>query len=79
MQQFIKRNWDYVIYVLLFGLGGVVISLFLRLLIRIAKSYPCLSRGPIAVGLLIMIIFNRTSAAIYLILIAGLLADVSVK
>lgn len=79
MQQSIKRNWDYVIYVLLFGLGGVVISLFLTLLIRIVKSYPCLSRGPIDVGLLIMIIFNRTSAAIYLILIAGLLADISVK
>lgn len=77
MLQFIKKNKANFIWVLIFGLTGLILKPIVNLLVNLSNEYPWVTR--ILLFLLLIAVYFIHKHPLYIILIVILLAEPFIK
>ncbi|MDU6992201.1 MAG: hypothetical protein E6352_04900 [Streptococcus salivarius] len=77
MLQFIKKNKANFIWVLIFGLTGLILKPLVNLLVNLSNEYPWVTR--ILLFLLLIAVYFIHKHPLYIILIVILLAEPFIK
>ena len=77
MLQFIKKNKANFIWVLIFGLTGLILKPLVNLLINLSNEYPWVTR--ILLFLLLIAVYFINKHPLYIIVMAILLAEPFIK